>query len=134
MDEANVEIAKRALEVYNEGGITAAAAFLDDDIEFHEPPEQPGRRSARGRDAVVALFSEFERTWSEHESRLDEAIEVDDERVLLLTTERLRGRDGIEVTQPAAILFRFRDGKVVHWAGFWERATARAVAGLAGHE
>ena len=130
MEGGNTEIARRAVDVFNEGGIEPAAAFFDEDVEFHEPPEQPGRRTARGRDAVVALFSEFEATWAEHSSRLDEAIEVDDQRVLVLTTERLRGRDGIEITQPSGMIFTFRDGKVVLWEAFWDPATARAAANL----
>ena len=46
------------------------------------------------------------------------------------TVERFRGRDGIEVAQPAGTIFTLRQGKVVRWEAFWNREMALEAAGL----
>ena len=131
MSEENVEIVARLVQRFNEQGIAATGAdFFADEIEFHEPPEQPGARIARGREATVEYFAAFDAAWEEHRSDPEEIRAVDAERVLLLSVERFRGRDGIQVAQPAGTIFTVRHGKVVHWQAFWNRETALEAAGL----
>ncbi len=127
-----MEIIRRLVEAFNEGGMGAEAtlSFFDPGAVFEEPPEQPGPTVAEGRDAVSRAFVQFDETWEEHRSDPAEIRAIDDERVLLLSVDHLRGRDGIEITQPSGTLFTLRDGKVVRMQGFWERANALEAAGL----
>ena len=76
------------------------------------------------------MFSQFDDAWEEHRSRPDEMREIDDERVLLLSLEHFRGRDGIEIEQPCGTIFTIRDGKIGRMQCFWEQATALEAAGL----
>jgi ketosteroid isomerase-like protein len=133
MSEENIEIVRRVMKAYNEDGIHSVVIdqLYADDVEFHEPPEQPAPRVARGRDEVRRVFGEFDAAWAEHKSELEEIRALDDERVLLLTVERFKGRDGIELDAPWAAIFTLRDGKIVHWQSFWERQNALKAAGLA---
>jgi ketosteroid isomerase-like protein len=99
---------------------------------FEEPPEQPAPRVARGRDAAAELFGEFDAAWEEHRSELEEVRALDPERVLVLSIEHFRGRDGIEVDQPAGAIFTLRDGRIVRLQAFWDRASALGAAGASG--
>ena len=131
MSQENVELVDRMVKRFNEGGIEAAVSeFMAEGVEFREPPEQPGARVARGRDATVDYFAAFDETWAEHRSDPEEIRALGPEKVLLLSVERFRGRDGIEVAQPAGTIFTVRHGKVVHWQAFWSRETALEAAGL----
>jgi ketosteroid isomerase-like protein len=130
MSGENVEIVRRAVEAFNEGGIEAAEAFVAEDLEFHEPPEQPAPRVARGRDEVREMWGEFEAAWAEHRSEPEEIRPVDDHRVLLLSVEHFRGRDGVEVSAPWGAAFTLRDAKIVRWQAFWDRRRAFEAAGL----
>ena len=128
MPPDNVETVRRLVEVYNERGIEAAGAeFFAEDVEFHEPPEQPGARQTRGRESTIRIFSEFATTWEEHRSAPEEIRAVSPDEVLLLGVEHLRGRDGIEVTHDSASIFKLKDGKIVLWRGFWGREDAIAA-------
>jgi len=62
MSQENVEIVRRAVEKFNELGFDGfgASDLVTDDVEFHEPPEQPAPRVARGREEVQELGGEFE--------------------------------------------------------------------------
>ena len=130
MSQENVEVVRRAVESFNEVGF-GSEAFFDAALVFEEPPEQPAPRVARGREEAIRIFNEFEEAWAEHRSEPEEFRVIDHERVLLLTIEHFRGRDGIEIDQPSAAVFTVRGGKIARMQAFWERETALAAAGLA---
>jgi ketosteroid isomerase-like protein len=132
MSQENVEIVERVIESFNEAGFSAQTTldFFDADAVFEEPPEQPAPRIARGRDEIVEIFGQFDEAWEEHRSESEEIREIDDGRVLLLSIEHFRGRDGMEIDQPCGTIFTFRNGKVVRMQSFWEREKALEAAGL----
>jgi ketosteroid isomerase-like protein len=49
---------------------------------------------------------------------------------LLLSLEHFRGRDGIELDQPARTIFTLRGRKIVRMQPFWDRVNALEAAGL----
>jgi ketosteroid isomerase-like protein len=128
----NLETAQRAFTSFNEHGFGSeeTLSFFDDSVVFEEPPEQPAPRVARGRDEAAQMFTEFDEAWETHISESQDFIALDDGRVLVLTIEHFRGRDGIEITQPSGVVLTFRDGKIVRMEAFWEQSTAREAAGL----
>lgn len=132
MSQDHVETLRRVFVAFNEGGFTSkeALSFFDEALIFEEPPEQPAPRVAHGRDEAARLFGQFDEVWDTHVSEPEEFLVVDDERVLVLTREHFRGRDGIEVTQPCGNLFTLRNMKIVRMQSFWERETALRAAGL----
>lgn len=136
MTEKNVEIVRRAIEIFNEQGFSSEAyrSLFDPDIVFEEPPEQPAPRVARGREAAEELFRQFDEAWEEQRTEPEEIRAIDDQRVLALTIEHFRGRDGIEIDQPLGLIYTLRDGKIVRVQAFWERKTALKAAELSERE
>jgi ketosteroid isomerase-like protein len=130
MSQENVEIIRRLLEAFNEGGAEKALSFFDAGAVFEEPPEQPGSTVAQGRDEASRAFVKFDETWEEHRSEPEDFRVIDDDRVLVFTVEHFRGRDGLEITQPGGHIFTLRDGKVVRLQAFWERENAVKAAGI----
>jgi ketosteroid isomerase-like protein len=129
--ESNVEIALAAMEALNRDGWEGLWRFADPEIEFYEPPEQPGATVFRGIDAARAgVERSWGQTWVSQHSVVERFVDLG-ERVFLLTVEHLRGRDGIEVTQPAGGILTFRAGKIVRFEAWWDRDTALRAAGLA---
>jgi len=132
MSQENVEIIRRLVDSYNRAGIGAEATlgFFDDAAVFEEPPEQPGPTVVEGRGAVAQTFRAFDEAWEAHRSDPEDIRVIDAERVLLLSVDYFRGRDGIEIVQPSGTVFTLRDGKVVRMQAFWERENALDAAGL----
>jgi ketosteroid isomerase-like protein len=132
MSEENVEVVRRASKLFNERGIAGALTeeLFADDVEFHEPPEQPAPRSARGREQVREMFGAFDAAWADHKTEPQEFRVLDQDRVLVLSTEHFKGRDGIAVDAAGAAIFTFREGKIVDWQAFWDRESALKAAGL----
>ena len=127
-----MEIVRRAVDEFNDLGFDGLGKsdLVADDIEFHEPPEQPAPRVAQDREEVRTMAKEFDSAWTEHKSEAKEIRAVDADRVLLVSVEHFKGRDGIEVEAPLASIFTLRDGKIVRWQAFWDRHKALEAAGL----
>jgi ketosteroid isomerase-like protein len=134
MSRENEEIVRRAVEAFNELGFAGIGTsdLVTDDFEFHEPPEQPAPRVARGRKEVQELAGEFDAAWEEHRSEPQTIKAVDADRVLLVSMEHFKGRDGIELATPFAAIFTLRDGKISRWQAYWDEQKARQAAGLPG--
>jgi ketosteroid isomerase-like protein len=130
MSQENVDLARKIIESFNRRGWDGLWRFADPEIEFHEPPEQPGSTVFKGLDAVrEGVESSWSENWIEQRSVLERVEDLGD-RVLLLTVEHLVGRDGIEVTQPGGHILTFRGGKIIRYQGFWTQQEALRAAGL----
>jgi ketosteroid isomerase-like protein len=129
----NLEIIRGFADAYNEAGIHSPRLddFMAEDIEFHEPPEQPAPRVAKGREEFRALFGEFDSAWAEHRSEIEEIQAISADQVLCVSVERFKGRDGIELSAPSAGVFTLRDGKISVFRAFWDKKSALKAAGLA---
>jgi ketosteroid isomerase-like protein len=128
MTEANIEILERMLEDFNTGGIEAALPYFAPDIEIYDPdlPE----RTYRGRERVLIVLSQLVDGVEETEVRHWELIPAGD-RVVALTRIYYRGEGGEpEVEVRAAHTMTFRDGKIVYWRVYLDRAEALSDAGL----
>jgi uncharacterized protein len=131
MSQENIEVIRKAAEVFNaEGPEAAARRFFAEDVEFHDPPESPSPRVARGREEVGKQFNSFNEAWEKHRTDPKEIRAVGTDKVLLFSVEHFTGRDGIEVEAPAAALFTLRDGKIIRWEAFWDQQRALEAVGL----
>ena len=130
MSEENVEIVRSAIAAFNAGGLERAQEFVHPEIEFQEPPTQPAPRTVRGREQTRLTFAAFDEAWEEHRTEVEEIRELGENEVLTFTIEHFRGRDGIEISQPAGSIYTLRDRKIVKLRPFWDRRQALEAAGL----
>ncbi len=130
MSRENVEIVQAAVEAFNRGGVEALRGFAHPEIEFHEPPEQPAPRVARGIDEMIEIWAEFDSAWETHQTEPQEVRVVGEDKVLLVTVEHFVGRDGMEIDAPFAGVVTIRDEKVVRWEAFWDRGRALEAVGV----
>ena len=130
MSEEDVALLVRFGEAFNARGFEGIMGFLHPEVEFHEPPEQPGATVFRGREAAREGFARWAATWAEQRSETRGLDVLPDGRVLAYTRERMVGRDGLRVENDSGQLFTFRDGKILRWQVFWDPDNARAAAGL----
>jgi len=83
-----------------------------------------------GRDAVREFYRQWSGAFSDWSYELDELFEGEDQ-VVAFVTEHEHGRgSGAEVTMQRANVWTFRDGMIVRFQSFGDRAAALAAAGL----
>lgn len=130
MSPEDLEAVRNMGEALNQGGMASALRFFDEAAVFEEPPEQPGATVAHGISEIERLYKQFDESWEEHRSEPEEIRVLDADRVLVLSVEHFRGRDGLEVSQPCGTVFTVRHGKITRMQSFWERGNALVAAGL----
>ena len=70
--------------------------------------------------------------WGDLRVEAEEYRKLDDERVLVLTRMRGRGKSsGVEIAESRGSLFHVHDGKVTRLVLYWDRDRALADLGLA---
>lgn len=140
MASANVEIVRRVFAVFErfEGDSRrailseGAAEVFDPDVALARIGDEFGdlagewRGLAEARAALLEFWDEFEDMRTEAERFIDLG-----DRVLVLIKQTGRGRrSGVVVEHDAANLVVLRDGKIIRWEGYWDRATGMRAAGL----
>jgi uncharacterized protein len=128
---ANVDIVRRIYERWGRGEPPWSGDALetyDPDVDWYMP--HPGL-TAHGLDELVRLWHRFLGTWDEYRIELEELRPVGDHHVLVFFSEHARGKGaGVQTESHPAALWTLKDGKVVRFESYADRAEALAVVGL----
>jgi ketosteroid isomerase-like protein len=99
--------------------------LFDEDVVFTQPAMQPeGAQYFKGREQLRESWDRWFEVWEYHRSFPD-LIDERGNRVLALSENRFRGRDGIELVQKGAAIFTFDGPAIVRLDGFFDQEAAR---------
>jgi ketosteroid isomerase-like protein len=130
ISKQNVEIVRRAIEVFNRDGSEAAAAFLDPEIEWHDLPEQPDAGVHHGRNGFKAAADQFTGGLECFRIIIDEIFDHGDQ---VITFSRTVGRgkgSGATFEQRGAGVWTLRNGLIVRVEWFGTQREALKAVGL----
>jgi ketosteroid isomerase-like protein len=125
---ANLEIARRALDVTMRRSYEEALRICSSEVELTTLYDDPGGTEFRGRDGLRQWFDRLDHLWAFMEIRDAEFEERTDGWVLMRLSARLRGRgsrDEFEAELAAAV--RVVDGEVNKFGIFPTEADALAM-------
>ena len=124
----NLELYRRLVAAFNDGGPDAVLEFFADDVEIYDP-DLPGG-PVRGREALRGVLEMMLSGNEATHVRVFDAIPVGD-RVIGLTHTYARGEGGApEVEVRDAHVMTFRDGKITYWRLYVDRNEALTDVGL----
>jgi ketosteroid isomerase-like protein len=132
MSQENVEIVRRMLQAFGEGGLDAMAEFWDPDIDWRAAEgaiDDIGEM--HGPVAVRRYIQDWVDTFDDFNVVADELRDVGDDRVLAI--QRLNGRaklSGTETDLRYAVVYTVRDGKVVRVREYLSLDQALEAVGL----
>jgi ketosteroid isomerase-like protein len=132
MSAKNLDVV-RAMYERRERGDMDVAEFVDPEIVFarigSELPDVAGEW--HGLDGMRKATVEYLNVWEDYRFEVERMIELGD-RVLVLERHTARGkRSGALINQDVGTLLTLRDGLIVRWEYYWERADALQAAGIA---
>jgi ketosteroid isomerase-like protein len=131
MSEENVEIVRRMYDAWQDGDYEAALAYFDPEVEWSEPPDNPGARTWHGHEGVNGAVATWVGAWESFRHELRELIDCGDDRVLVAGWQTGRGKgSGVEISEENFSVYTVRDGKIVSQRMFRHRAEALEAAGL----
>ena len=119
--EENIEIAKRGYAAFSAGDAAGAMEALADDIEWITPGNSAISGTARGKEAVGALWGKFA---SKGFTTTPQLWFSDADHVVVLTHTTIEGGEA-----DACDVFTFRDGKAVKFQSAGDTALMERVFG-----
>ena len=128
MSQENVEIVRRAVEVWDQNGSESAKEFWAKDIDWHDPPDLPDPRVVRGRDAVAAYLTEQVTAVGDMDVSLVD-MRTQGEAVVLRMEMTIHGAEsGVDVPGETAQVVDVADGRLQRVRMFrtWEEALESA--------
>jgi ketosteroid isomerase-like protein len=130
MSQENVEIVRRAMDAFNRSDLDGAMRDTDAEVEL-DWSRSRGLQAGiyRGQEASRGFWA----SWLEMFDRVvvipEEFIECG-EHVVVPNTAHLQGRDGVEVEAKSVSVVTLRNGRIVEWRLYQERAEALEAVGL----
>jgi ketosteroid isomerase-like protein len=130
MSHENVEVVRRAIEVFNRDGPEAVTAFFDPEIEWHDLPEQPDAGVHHGRKGFLAAHQQFAGGFEDFRVLVDE-IFAHGNRVITYHWTVARGRgSGAGFEQRGAGVWTLRNGFINRAEWFGTQGEALKAVGL----
>jgi ketosteroid isomerase-like protein len=131
---ANLDLVRSVFAAWEHGDFSHSAEWAHPEIEF-VIIDGPSPGSWTGLAGMAEGFRDFVSAWVEVHTEVDEYLELDEERVVVLVRFSGRGKkSGLELGQmrtKGAHLAHVRGGKVIKAVFYWDRERALADLGLA---
>jgi ketosteroid isomerase-like protein len=121
----SAELVRRAYEAGNAGDMEAFVEICDPEIEWRWPKGVVETDVFRGHEGLRQGFETWLEPWAAFRFDLREILERGD-RVVAIVVYQARGRDaGVDVDQPIAHLWEFRDERAIRLRMFGDVDKAR---------
>jgi ketosteroid isomerase-like protein len=132
MSQANVDIAKRAVDSFSRRDVAAYydELFTPDYDWFPALVGAVDGDSFRGREGVQAYVETASEAWEELRVSLAEFRDLGDRVLCLGRMEGLGRGSGVPVEAPLGAIFEFRNGKISRMRAYLDHAEALRAAGL----
>jgi len=131
MSQENVGVVRRVYQQWASGNFSAE--FFDPDVEHSrvgaETPDMEGRWL--GLDEMWSAMRAYLRPLADLRIEAERIIDLGGDRVLVLSRQTARGKQsGVPIDHEIGDLFTLRDGRIVRFDSYWDRAVALEAVGL----
>jgi ketosteroid isomerase-like protein len=134
MSEENVEIVRRLYQAAARRDNVAVYSLYDPDIEWDATRTERGTvtgRVARGHEGLRKWLRDWYGAWENIDDDLEELIDLSDDEVISVMTQRGRGRaSGVQVEDRLATIWTIQGGRIIRAVWFPTREEALEAAGL----
>ena len=121
---------RQGVDAFNRGDLEAWIGYIHPDVVF-EPIRSSIEGVYRGHAGIRRYFEDNRESFDSFRLNFTDIRDLEDERVLAIGTFHLLARgSGIETDLPIAAIATSRDGLLVHWKDYGDRAKALEAAGL----
>jgi ketosteroid isomerase-like protein len=130
VSEENVEIVWRSIDAFNRRDLDLAGQDWDAEAVLDwSRSEGVDAGTYRGRETIRAFWGAWLEMFDQFDFKPTEFIEGG-EHVVIPNLTRLRGRDGVEVEARSVLVATVREGRIVAWRIYQDRAEALKAVGL----
>ena len=132
MSEQNVKIARTAFEALARGDFESFYSALDDGVEWVNPSYAVEGGTRHGTAAFRGALDQMQASFEGIRLEIDEIVEAGEASVVVSGHWTGEGAvSGVRLETPFSSLLTLRNGKVIRYEWFREKAEALEAAGLA---
>jgi ketosteroid isomerase-like protein len=129
--DADTELVRRALDLYNAGDVDAFVDLFTDDGEVETDPRFPEGGTFSGREPVRRFIAGLHQGWEGGSAVTTKKLWLAGDSVLAWWEWHAKGeRSGIDVSSDWLGLWTLRDGRIARLRFFYDRTEALEAAGL----
>ena len=125
--EQNIQTIQRAYAAFSRGDISVTLEILSDDILWITPGNSPAAGERRGKQEVAGFFQTIDEMWEFLAFEPREFIASGDRVVALGRYDARSRQTGRPAASHWAMVFTFRDGKVIHFQEYTDTSTLEAA-------
>jgi ketosteroid isomerase-like protein len=130
VSQADIELVRRMMDAWRGSAPETALAYLHPNIEY-DATVRPDGKVWHGRDGVREAMLEWTGTWSDWILEVERYLDVGDDRVAVLWSERGRAKgSGVPMTLRGISVLTIRDGLIVSLVATLDRERTLAELGL----
>jgi len=130
MSQENVEIVRRALNAFEQGGVDAILPFNAVDVTWQEAADEPEGETYRGHDGLRALVRKWLVPFDDLRIEPEEFIDAGEAVVMPYTLRARQRSSGKDITGPETWVFSLRGGKICEVRMYRHKAEALEAVGL----
>jgi ketosteroid isomerase-like protein len=131
MSQDNLDAIRRCLDAFNRRDKAAWIAVCDPEIENFPAREWPEGAPIRGAEAIWEFFVKANEAWEEGSYEWGEPIDAGSDKVVAHQSAELQGKtSGAVIAWSYWVVCTFRNGRVLRFEWFADRAEALEAAGL----
>lgn len=126
---SNLETTQKLFAIWNSREFGKLRPFLADDVEW-VPATMAAVEggSFHGTEGFAMFLDEWDKAWDVWEVAVSDVRESGDQVLVFGQVHARASGSGLELDQPVAYLFEFRDGLLARGATFFDHDEARAEA------
>jgi ketosteroid isomerase-like protein len=125
MSQENVDLVRRTYDAFNRRDLAVIVSGMHPDVELQTTVE-----THYGHHGVADWIGRADEVFDSLSMTVEEVLDLDD-HVVAVIHERAGGKgSGLEIDQHFTHIWTFRDGRVLRFQAFTERAAALEALGL----
>lgn len=132
MSQENVEVVRRLYANWERGHLDTPE-FFDPEVEHSRiGSELPGINGTwRGFEEFGAAMASYLDALADLHIEAERIVDLGDDRVLVYARQTARGKtSGLRFDREFGDVFTFRDGRILRYASYWDRADALEATGF----
>jgi ketosteroid isomerase-like protein len=131
MSQENIEKARTAVRLWNDGRAEEVLEIIDPAVEIHTPFSSLAGTPYVGVEGYLRWLADIRQQFDLWELQVEDYRAVSDNCVFASGGVRVRGRgSGVELVQPSATIADFVDGRLRRLRIYLDEAEALSAAGL----
>jgi ketosteroid isomerase-like protein len=135
MSDENIERLRRSIEAYNAREKEAWIGYFHSSVEFHSVFAAVGGGVYQGHDGLRRWWRDLEDAWGDAFRTEPETYFDLGDQTLVFNSYHGRGQHSdVEVAMPVALVFKWREGLIVYFKSYVDRAEALSDLGVSQSE